>query len=529
MVRGISVKVLFVAAGSCHGRRLLRRRYCRLELTDPPSPGGGVVAVTQGGPGQALEITLDNTPGDHTLKILFTANVDEASAIPAYSLELTTDADTVAATDLEYLGPFGFSLDPPDLILAAGPGAIVDDATQLDFTTYSGMLDLFEVTLVVSVPTPEIQVFSVIGDAEWAGSETEFTITIGDSDPLFNSPPGQVSSTPSIIIKTFIEPVIDCNSNGIPDADEIGNQPSLDCNTNGTLDSCEIAAQPALDCDTNGKLDTCEIAVDPTLDCNSNGILDSCDIAGGAADCNANGIPDSCELAAGAPDCNTNGILDACELAVDPTLDCNSNGVPDSCDIAGGAADCNANGIPDSCELAAGAPDCNTNGILDACEIAAGAADCDANGVPDSCEIAAGTSADCDWNGVPDSCEIASGAAADCNTNGRPDACDIAAGQSVDANTNGVPDECESPDETTPDQASPPAHVINRDSLYSFLAMICGVPSKAGLSLTKLPVQFFGPLGVPLGIVLGGLELLNLPTRLMIFEFSYVLLDAMLP
>ncbi len=407
------------------------------ELTDPAVvPGGGVVAVTQGAPGQPLEITLDNTPGDHTIKILFAADVDVATALYGYAIELTTEADTVEATALDYRGPFDFDF-PADFF--AGPGTLVDEASQGTFSPQSGMMDLFEFTLVVSVPTAEIQISSVIGDNEWASTADPFTITIGDSDPLDNTPAGQVTSTPSIIIRTFVAPPVDCNTNTIPDADEIAAQPILDCNTSGTLDSCEIA---------------------------------------------------------------------------------------------GGAADCNANGVLDSCEPAAGATDCNANGILDSCDLSAGAADCDANGVPDSCDLAAGTSTDCDWNGVLDRCEIASGAALDCNTNGRPDRCDVAGGQSADSNTNGVPDECESvasAQEQTQDQDGQPSRVVDRQSLRSYLAILFGIPGEGGLSLSDLPVSFLGPLGIPLSILLEGLEIMNYPTRIVIFEFSYALLDALLP
>ena len=78
--------------------------------------------------------------------------------------------------------------------------------------------------------------------------------------------------------------VIDCNENGVDDADEIS---------------------PATDCDTNGVLDECELE---SGDCNANGVLDSCE---DATDCNTNGVPDECELESG--DCNANGVLDSCE------------------------------------------------------------------------------------------------------------------------------------------------------------------------------------------------------------------------
>ena len=54
-----------------------------------------------------------------------------------------------------------------------------------------------------------------------------------------------------------------------------------------------------------------------------------------------------------------------------------------------------------------------------------------------------GYSSDCNGNGVPDECDIASGFSNDCNGNGVPDDCDLANGTSQDCNGNGVPDECD--------------------------------------------------------------------------------------
>ncbi|HKQ48944.1 MAG TPA: hypothetical protein VJZ71_12810 [Phycisphaerae bacterium] len=170
-------------------------------------------------------------------------------------------------------------------------------------------------------------------------------------------------------------PVIeDCNSNQVPDDQDIASQSSNDVNTNGVPDECE-------------------------WDCNSNGVPDDWDIAQAtSADCNTNGFPDECEA-----DCNTNGVPDDCD--VDPTdpdgdefvsADCNSNAYPDECDLAlppgFGSLDCNTNGIPDECDLAAceGDPACD---------------DCNANGIPDSCDIAAEISEDINTNGIPDECE----------------------------------------------------------------------------------------------------------------------------
>ncbi|UCG17571.1 MAG: hypothetical protein JSV19_05975 [Phycisphaerales bacterium] len=51
------------------------------------------------------------------------------------------------------------------------------------------------------------------------------------------------------------------------------------------------------------------------IDCNSNGVPDSQDIAGGTSDdCNANNVPDECDIADGtSQDTNVNGVPDECE------------------------------------------------------------------------------------------------------------------------------------------------------------------------------------------------------------------------
>jgi hypothetical protein len=110
----------------------------------------------------------------------------------------------------------------------------------------------------------------------------------------------------------------DCNSNGIPDYQDIANGTSHDCNNNGTPDECDIAAGTAVDCNSNGVPDDCDVSSGTTPDCNSNGIPDSCDFVSGAAqDCNGNGRPDDCDVALSPDsDCNGNGVPDTCELSV---------------------------------------------------------------------------------------------------------------------------------------------------------------------------------------------------------------------
>jgi len=65
------------------------------------------------------------------------------------------------------------------------------------------------------------------------------------------------------------------------------------------------------------------------VDCNGNGVPDAEDIAGGfSEDCNGNSVPDECDIAAGtSADCDGNGVPDEC----DP--DCNGNDYPDACEL----------------------------------------------------------------------------------------------------------------------------------------------------------------------------------------------------
>ncbi len=129
-----------------------------------------------------------------------------------------------------------------------------------------------------------------------------FTGAIDDADVAFDAGAEYVHAI-----------VDDCNTNCVPDEEDIATGSSSDCNGNGLPDECE--------------------------DCNNNGLADACDIDAGAPDCDGNGLPDECD-----PDCNSTGIPDACDIAGGTSEDCNNNGVPDECD-----RDCNSDGIPDDC------------------------------------------------------------------------------------------------------------------------------------------------------------------------------------
>ena len=128
----------------------------------------------------------------------------------------------------------------------------------------------------------------------------------------------------------------DCNSNGVPDSEDIADGTSADCDGNGIPDECDLVAGTSFDCNANGVPDICEITGGSELDCNGNGVPDSCDLAAGTSfDCDSNGIPDECDIAAGATDCDADGVPDACQITGDATLDLNANGVLDSCEAVG--------------------------------------------------------------------------------------------------------------------------------------------------------------------------------------------------
>ncbi|MGE4618404.1 MAG: proprotein convertase P-domain-containing protein [Planctomycetota bacterium] len=121
---------------------------------------------------------------------------------------------------------------------------------------------------------------------------------------------------------------LDCNNNGIPDADEIASGAS-DCDGNGLLDECQE------DCDNDGEADACELLAG-ALDCDGDFIPDTCQIAAGAADCDFDNVLDSCELSQGTEtDCDLNGVIDSCQIAANPATDCDNNNVLDACEAAG--------------------------------------------------------------------------------------------------------------------------------------------------------------------------------------------------
>lgn len=155
--------------------------------------------------------------------------------------------------------------------------------------------------------------------------------------------------------------VDDCNTNGVPDAQDILDMTSIDCNGNGVPDECEA------DCNGNGIPDECDILSEFSSDCNANGVPDECE-PNSSTDCNGNGIPDLCDIFFGNADCNDNQILDECEVPpLGVLVDCNQNLIPDECESQ---ADCNTNGILDICDLFNQTSfDCDSDGILNECQL----------------------------------------------------------------------------------------------------------------------------------------------------------------
>ena len=180
-----------------------------------------------------------------------------------------------------------------------------------------------------------------IGPGSGTSYRRECQVTIGLDGPASAWNPDNDPSIAglafgqSALAKTEMIPVYDAG------VFVFGEEGTVDCNDNGIEDAEEIA-DGASDLDGNGRPDDC----DP--DCDGDGVPDAFEIADGATDCDFNGVPDSCETFS---DCDGDGVPDACSIAEGTAFDCDGNGVPDACDIATGTEDADGNGVPDSCEI----------------------------------------------------------------------------------------------------------------------------------------------------------------------------------
>ncbi len=154
--------------------------------------------------------------------------------------------------------------------------------------------DNLEVVVRSSGNGAGLRVFSTDGNGVVSTSHqvlspaAQASIQIADFDG--DGIPDIAAMSPGTQIAIWLSQSLDCNSNGIPDSEDIAigtsqdcdlnsipDECDPDCNANGAPDSCDLAANPALDCDGNGTLDSCDLASDPGLDYDLNGVLDACE------------------------------------------------------------------------------------------------------------------------------------------------------------------------------------------------------------------------------------------------------------
>ena len=163
------------------------------------------------------------------------------------------------------------------------------------------------------------------------GTSAPTTAWDAGNDPSLSALPFGLSSiTKTEMISVYDDGVLIYGEEGV-----------VDCNDNGVDDAEEIA-EGATDLDGNGRPDEC----DP--DCNGDDVPDAYEISQGAFDCDGNGVPDGCETFA---DCDQDGVGDACAIGRGLVEDCDGNGIPDTCDIDSGADDSDSDGVLDACQL----------------------------------------------------------------------------------------------------------------------------------------------------------------------------------
>ncbi|MCA9291199.1 MAG: hypothetical protein KDA25_08720 [Phycisphaerales bacterium] len=117
--------------------------------------------------------------------------------------------------------------------------------------------------------------------------------------------------------------LVDCNGNGLDDADDISNGTSEDCNGNGVPDECDIATGFALDCNHNDIPDSCDIDDGTLTDADASGVADECEAIG---DLDGDGAVTAADLGIllgawgrcdGCPaDLDGDGVIGAADLAI---------------------------------------------------------------------------------------------------------------------------------------------------------------------------------------------------------------------
>lgn len=274
-----------------------------------------------------------NPPGDDPMDVMFAASSDRGET---WTTPVRVNDDALATGSWQWFG-----------MLSVAPNGRIDVAWN--DTRASGVAHLSELYYAYSLDggntwSPNVAISpafnSTIGYPEGQSKLGDYYHMVSDSSGA-NIAYAATFNGEQDVYFLHVEPVgADCNSNGVPDVDDIALSQSQDCNGDGTPDECH-------------------------LDCNANGIADDCELLKGlATDCDLNGLLDDCE-----PDCDQSGAGDICEILVELLPDCNLNRVPDSCDLAGGANDCNENDFLDSCDIVAGrSMDINFNRIPDECE-----------------------------------------------------------------------------------------------------------------------------------------------------------------
>ena len=116
-------------------------------------------------------------------------------------------------------------------------------------------------------------------DTESWGRQDDIKIIAWAQEPENSSPPGDRAEIFQAGIMPWPFP-LDCNSNGVPDDQDITSGTSEDCNNNDVPDECDIDSGTSLDTNENGIPDECECVIYNLErgDCNNDGSINTLDI-----------------------------------------------------------------------------------------------------------------------------------------------------------------------------------------------------------------------------------------------------------